>query len=267
LELDEKYTSFDVTQDPARAAQELEIYTKTKRGLYSESTLSGFAFLPLSLFADRDKILESARSLNFEEFPSGSRKTLELHKELLGREDCPALEILLMPEFLESSGGKAEPGKNYVTFIVALMHPFSRGTVHISSPDPLAKPAIDPRFLENTVDLDILVDALKFSRKITQTAPLCEMIARETSPGPSVQTDDEMKAHIRDIFQTVYHPLGTAAMLPLEDGGVVDANLKVYGTQNLRVIDASVIPIQIAAHTQATLYAIAEKAADIIKSG
>jgi choline dehydrogenase-like flavoprotein len=264
-ELVEKHTTFDVLRNPTRAAEEREIYTRTKQGLLSETALSGFAFLPLSSFADKEKIVESARSLIFEDVSSGTRKTLELQKEWLEKGDCPALEILLSSSLLQASSANADLNKSHITFIVALMHPFSRGSVHISSTDPLAKPLINPHFLENTVDIDILVDALKHSRRVMQTAPLCEMIKREVAPGHAVQTDEEIKQYIRNQFQTVYHPLGTAAMLPLEDGGVVDANLKVYGTQNLRVVDASIIPIQIAVHPQATLYAIAEKAADIIK--
>lgn len=62
-----------------------------------------------------------------------------------------------------------------------------------------------------------------------------------------------------------FHPVGTASMLPREKGGVVDADLKVYGTENVRVIDASIIPFQVCGHLTSTVYAVAEKAADIIK--
>ncbi len=65
---------------------------------------------------------------------------------------------------------------------------------------------------------------------------------------------------------TEYHPIGTASMLPRDKGGVVDASLRVYGTKNLRVVDASIMPLHIAAHIQATIYGVAEYAAQIIKS-
>ncbi|KAI0942663.1 hypothetical protein AcW1_003229 [Taiwanofungus camphoratus] len=80
-----------------------------------------------------------------------------------------------------------------------------------------------------------------------------------------MQTDDDLLEYIRSGSAGGDHPIGTAAMAPLEYGGVVDSTLKVYGTSNLRVVDASIFPLHIAAHTQSTVYAIAEKAAEMIK--
>jgi len=111
-----------------------------------------------------------------------------------------------------------------------------------------------------------MVDAVKFVRKVAQTSELGAIGRSEMLPGAEVQTDDQIREWIKTTVQTMFHPIGTASMLPREDGGVVDPTLKVYGTDNLRVVDASVIPIHISAHTQATVYAIAEKAADIIKA-
>jgi choline dehydrogenase-like flavoprotein len=71
---------------------------------------------------------------------------------------------------------------------------------------------------------------------------------------------------VKNNIATVFHPVGTAPLAPKEIGGVVDASLKVYGTKNLRVVDASVIPLQLSATPMATVYAIAERAADIIKA-
>lgn len=77
-----------------------------------------------------------------------------------------------------------------------------------------------------------------------------------------MQTDADFARWVKDGASTEYHPIGTASMLPLADGGVVDTNCKVYGTKNLRVVDASIMPIEPAAHIQNTVYALAEKCYD-----
>jgi len=135
--------------------------------------------------------------------------------------------------------GIASPvaGKKYQSLVAGGMHPFSRGSVHIQSKDPLAAPAIDPAYFRNPLDLDIIVSALKFLRRVATTEPLAStIIGEEVAPGPEVQTDKQLAEYCRKHFTTMSHPLGSASMLPKEDGGVVDANLIVYGTKNLRVV-------------------------------
>lgn len=81
----------------------------------------------------------------------------------------------------------------------------------------------------------------------------------EVTPGPLYQGREALGLYVREVLTTAWHPVGTAAMLPRELGGVVDAELRVYGVGNLRVVDASILPIVVSAHTQGTVYAIAEK--------
>ena len=130
------------------------------------------------------------------------------------------------------------PGKHYTSFLLALTHPYARGSVHITSSDPLALPALDPRLYEHDIDLDMLVEGLKFARKVMDTDALKSAVKEEIIPGPAVKTDDELKEFVRSTGQTVYHPVGTASMLPRKDGGVVSPELKVYGTKNVRVVSA-----------------------------
>lgn len=115
--------------------------------------------------------------------------------------------------------------------------------------------------------METLLEMFKFLRKIPQTSPLKEYLggAKEYNPGVEVSTDEEIKTWIKKCLGSTFHPAGTCAMLPREKEGVVDPELKVYGTKNLRVIDLSIAPLHFASHSQATVYVIAEQGADIIK--
>lgn len=141
-----------------------------------------------------------------------------------------------------------------------LLHPLSRGSVQLNSTDPFDDPLVDPRYLSHPSDGQVLVESVKFSRKIIATEALQRTGAMETFPGANVTSDEAiLEEGIRPITTTVWHPAGTCAMMPREIGGVVDSELKVYGVENLRVVDASVMPILPAAHMQGSIYAMAEK--------
>lgn len=128
--------------------------------------------------------------------------------------------------------------------IIYLVRPLARGSVHIRSSNISESPVIDPQYLSNTYDLQTLVEGAKFARKIAQTEPLANLLAGEYIPGLSaVQTDDEWAEYAREAMRTIFHYSGTCAMLSKEDGGVVDPGLKVWGTTNLRVVDASIVCI------------------------
>ncbi len=170
------------------------------------------------------------------------------------------------------TGGKGYPkpgtplyGKGFSTILAALMHPLARGNVHINTSDATQHPIYDPTFASNEYDLKGLVTMAKYIRKVFQTPPFADSFVSEYEPGTDVvQTDAEWLAYVRNNTNTFYHPVGTCAMLPEEEGGVVDRNLIVYGTSNLRIVDASIIPILVSAHPQTGIYGIAERAAEII---
>ncbi|KAK1991577.1 glucose-methanol-choline oxidoreductase [Colletotrichum falcatum] len=139
---------------------------------------------------------------------------------------------------------------------------FSRGTVNINTTDPLnTKPVIDYRSLTNPLEADFFVESIKFLRRYNfETSLASEFAPVEYVPGPDVVSDEDLKAYIASAMSpTDYHPVGTASMLPLKLGGVVDQTLRVYGVKNLRVVDASVIPMVPGANTCQPTYALAEK--------
>ncbi|KAJ7692901.1 alcohol oxidase [Mycena rosella] len=259
-ETDLKFESIEVLQDPLRAAEEWKLYEESQTGLLAGTPSTSYAFLPKQYFA---KDWEPARVAE----PLSTSPQWKMQMDWLNGDTIPVLEMGIFPGFLPVPSHTPEPGKSYCSFFLALTHAFARGTVHIASPDPLAAPSIDPCVLDNALDIDLLVQAIKFSRRLAATADLRTAITHEVLPGAAVESDSDLVAYVRKTVSTVFHPIGTAAMLPRSEGGVVDSALRVYGTANLRVIDASIIPIHLSAHIQATVYAIAEKGVDIVKHG
>jgi len=188
---------------------------------------------------------------------------LDKQIESLANPKVPDLEIIGFPGYFTTVTAP-EPGKSYVTILFVLNHPLSRGTIHATSNDPLAHPAIDPAYFENDNDLENLVQHIKYIRSMTETEPWKSGIVREMDPGPNCKTDEDIRKYIYECHGTCWHTVGSTSMLPLDKQGVVSPELKVYGTTNLRVVDIGIIPIHLATHTHATAYVIGEKAADII---
>ncbi|KAI1339218.1 hypothetical protein F5Y15DRAFT_423928 [Xylariaceae sp. FL0016] len=148
------------------------------------------------------------------------------------------------------------------------LHPLSRGTVAIDPADPFgAEPLVDYRALSNPVDLDVMVEIVRFTKKYYYETRLKEYAPRQMAPPDYVNEPADIKGYLREnISPSYFHPVGTCAMMPNELGGVVDEKLKVYGVKNLRVVDASIMPVLVGANTCQTTYAIAEKGADLIKA-
>ncbi|EMC99736.1 hypothetical protein BAUCODRAFT_348294 [Baudoinia panamericana UAMH 10762] len=152
--------------------------------------------------------------------------------------------------------------------LLILQKPLSRGTVTVDPTDPAnGTPRLDFGTLANPLDTHVLAQMYRRARQWYQTDAMQTLGPYEHSPGLNVQSDEELEAFIREHAEsTIGHQSGTCAMLPRELGGVVDAELRVYGTRGLSVVDASVIPLIPSTNLCATVYAVAEKAADIIKS-
>lgn len=131
--------------------------------------------------------------------------------------------------------------------------------------DPDDFPVVDYRTASNPVDMDILVSFVRFFRRFLNTTILREYGVEEVAPGPEVQSDEGIRRFLAsEAWPTWYHPCCTASMMPRHLGGVVDTDLKVYGTKGLRVADLSIANLLPGTHTSSTAYAIGEKAADII---
>jgi choline dehydrogenase-like flavoprotein len=148
---------------------------------------------------------------------------------------------------------------------VCLLRPMSRGSVRLASKDPLALPLVDPAFLSDPDDMARMVRGFKLMRHILQQPALAQFGGRELAATASAQTDAQIEQTIRNLADTIYHPVGSCRMGPGEMD-VVDAELRVHGLQALRVVDASIMPRIVSGNTNAPVIMIAEKAAAMIKA-
>ena len=184
------------------------------------------------------------------------------------RKEVPAFESFFSDGYSGASPAPASTSPLYdahfFTIFSVVMHPFARGSVHINASGPTGKPVIDPKYASNPYDLKAIIEAAKLNRRIAEAPSLRYSWTEEYDPGLTVTTDAEWEDWVRNNTLSIYHPLGSCAMLPQEKGGVVDSNLLVYGAKNLRIVDASVIPILPSGHLQTMVYGIAERGADIL---
>lgn len=155
-----------------------------------------------------------------------------------------------------------------LTMIVYDLRPSSRGAVRLASKDAAAAPAICVNYLASERDQSVAANAIRLTRRIMGQAALARHQPRERWAGAEVPSSDEhgLIEVARAIGVSIFHPVGTAKMgLPSDPMAVVDAELKVIGVQNLRVIDASVMPTLISGNTATPTLMIAEKGAALIR--
>src|SRR6266478_354953 len=133
-----------------------------------------------------------------------------------------------------------------------------------ASSDPQAPPRIDPRFLSDARDAEIMLKGVKLVRRIVQAPALAKYRDKDLFAA-GITSDGALMNHIRDKADTIYHSVGTCKM-GVDDTAVVDPKLRVRGLQGLRIVDASVMPTLVGGNTNAPTIMIAEKAADLIKA-
>jgi choline dehydrogenase-like flavoprotein len=144
-----------------------------------------------------------------------------------------------------------------------VLRPYSRGEVGLLDKDPFSPPRIDPRFLSDERDADLTLKAARLMRKIMEAPALAKYRDKEIYL-PDAASDTELLSHIRNRADTTYHPVGTCKM-GTDEMAVVDPQLRVRGLQNLRIVDASIMPTLVGGNTNAPTIMIAEKAADILR--
>lgn len=177
------------------------------------------------------------------------------------------IEINYTPGY-GGTGSVDTANNKYQTVNHVLIAPLSRGYTHINSSDVEDPSVINPQYYSHPLDIEIHVASTKLARNIlgVSNGGLKDISSGEVEPGSNITSDEDVKTWLSNNVRSDWHPVGTCAMVPRGLNGVVDPTLKVYGTSNLRVVDASIMPLEVSSHLMQPTYGIAEKAADIIKS-
>ena len=176
--------------------------------------------------------------------------------------EMPDLQLHLVNAIMMDHGNH-DPGKDGYTVHACQLRPESRGTICLASNDPFADPLIDPNHLATEEDRRAMREAVKMVREVCGQDALKPFTGPEIMPGAGVVSDEDIDSFIRRTGETIYHPVGTVAM-GVSDAQPLDGELRVKGTEGLRVVDASVMPTLIGGNTNAPTIMIAEKAADLI---
>ncbi|KAI4725796.1 glucose-methanol-choline oxidoreductase [Aureobasidium sp. EXF-10728] len=246
------------------AAEQLDIYYKNRTGAMTVPYLSGstVAFLPLqNITSDYHSIIASASSVNL-----SSLLPLSTHPSIIsGYEQQIKLLRSLYSSLHAAVAEVAWEGGD--TLPLAIIRPSSRGAIYINTTDPSAAPVVDFNTFSHPADMAIAIASVKRIREWASSSPMQALGILETFPGKNVSTDAEIEEAIRNAATSSWqHPSSTTAMMKRELGGVVDSELRVYGTKGLRIVDSGIFPMVVAGHSSSSVFAVAEKAADIIKA-
>ncbi|MBN9074428.1 MAG: choline dehydrogenase [Rhizobiales bacterium] len=195
----------------------------------------------------------------------GSSNYFETGAFLRTRESVkvPNLQYEFIPLMGEFHYGSFNLSAGFQYFF-ALMRPTSRGRVWIGSADPMAAPKFVFNYLSTEEDRQDAIAGVRITRDVVSQSAWNRNRGQEVSPGPDVRTDEEILAHLKQVIGTQYHPCGTCRM-GTDDMSVVDGSGRVHGMDNLRVIDASIMPEIVSGNLNAPVIMIAEKLADELR--
>ncbi|KAK2735823.1 hypothetical protein FQN57_001100 [Myotisia sp. PD_48] len=258
-------------QEPDAIQAAMQLYTEHKAGPMTIGGVQSSAFMPMLEFSG-DAGAQAKKEL-FDTYITDSEHDQIVRSIYDDPDEATCSMFMFLAQANLHDEGKSFVGKellpgNFASLGLSQCIPFSRGNTHISSSSPTDKPCINPRFFSHPLDLEImsrnLLDVERL-QKLDAFSKYFKPDGQRNHPDALLTDLESAKKYLRDTAATTYHSSGTAAMLPREKGGVVDQNLIVYGTKNLRVCDASVFPLITRGNIMSTVYAVAERAADIIK--
>ena len=263
-------------QEPEITQMAMQMYTTAKAGPLCAGGISSYAFMPLlkSLGSDNtaslERVLQECKSRD----PNDAIH-YEFVRSILESDKKASASMFMFPAQVNLHNNPSAknftqdlaPG-NYVSLGVALLHPLSRGSVRITSANPSQEPHIDPKYLSHALDVDVFARHLRFLERLAESEPLVSLLkpgGRRNHPTAFINDLSSARDYIRQSAISNNHPACSCAMKPIEKGGVVSERLVVHGTTNLRVVDASIMPTIPGGNIQSSVYAVAERAADLIK--
>ena len=270
-------THDEVLRNPELKKAALLEYERSHTGRLSEGSAYSFAFTPLQMLenpSETQELIGMVESWVSEESSPSLRVQYSIIQKAIENPDEATATTFLLRSQRHRDGDSMPKGTppvvdgNYVTVVAMLAHPFSRGSCHISSNSP-HQPEIKFNYLSHPLDTEILARHMLLIERLFQqptfsaiTKPEGKRLPR-SFPYP-ISSLDDAKRILPINAATNYHPCGTCSMMREDLGGVVDEQLKVHGTMNVRVCDASVLLIIPRGNILAAVYAFAEKAVEII---
>jgi choline dehydrogenase-like flavoprotein len=270
-------TRDEAMRNPEEPKAARKMYEQSRTGRMSEGAAYSFAFTPLQMLETPSETEELSMAckqvLKAESNPSLAHQYSVIQAAIESPSEATATTFILRSQRhrdLDSlpKGTPSFVSGNYVTVVAMLAHPFSRGSSHITS-DLSQPPEIKFNYLSHPLDTEIMARHLRLIERLFQQ-PSFKTITKSdgrrlprSHPYPITELEDA-KAILPINSATNYHPCGTCSMMKEDLGGVVDEKLRVYGTKNVRVCDASVLPIIPRGNILTAVYAFAEKAVELI---
>jgi choline dehydrogenase-like flavoprotein len=270
-------THDEVLRNPELRKAALEEYERSHTGRLSEGGAYSFAFTPLQILETPSETQELVEIVEHwvekESNPSLKAQYSIIQKAVESPSEATATSFMLRLQRHRDADSlpKGTPSVvdgNYVTVVAMLAHPFSRGSCHIAS-DPSHQPDIKFNYLSHPLDTEILARHLRLIERLFQQPTFAAMLKPKGTRLPRrfphpISSLEDAKGILPINSATNYHPCGTCSLMREDLGGVVDQRLRVYGTKNVRICDASVLPIVPRGNILTAVYAFAEKAAEII---
>ena len=247
-------------------AEDLALYgIEVREDLPVGHNLQDHCMAQLNYETDQPSLFGAFTPENFELFETEGRGPLTSNIPEAGgffrtrpELDAPDMEFHYAPSMFYDEGLTAPHDSGYC-FGPVVIKPTSRGRVMLRAPVADSKPRVLCNFLTTEEDRSCMLAGMRMALEIAEQEPLKQALRKPYSV-PAGDSDEELMAFVRRAAQTVYHPTSTCAI-----GSVVDPELRVYGVEGLRVVDASVMPTITRANTNAATIMIAEKAADLIR--